>query len=45
VGFTKPGPARGQGLEWVIRGYHCVPAGRALPADQIRAVIDAQRAR
>ncbi len=45
VGFAKPGPARGAGLEWVIRGYHCVPAGRSLQADQIRAVIDAQRPR
>lgn len=45
VGFAKPGPARGTGLEWVIRGYHCVPAGRTLQADQIRAVMDAQRAR
>lgn len=45
VGFVKPGPARGAGLEWVIRGYHCVPAGRTLPPDQIRALMDAQRTR
>lgn len=45
MGFVKPGPTRGGGLEWVIRGYHCVPAGRALQADQVRAVIDAQRLR
>jgi class 3 adenylate cyclase len=45
TGFVKPGPARGAGLEWVIRGYHCVPAGRTLQADQIRAVMDAQRPR
>jgi len=45
MGFAKPGPARGTGLEWVIRGYHCVPAGRTLQPDQIRAVIDAQRPR
>ena len=45
MGFAKPGPARGTGLEWVIRGYHCVPAGRTLQADQIRAVVDAQRPR
>ena len=45
VGFVKPGPPRGKGLEWVIRGYHCVPAGRPLAAEQIRAVMDAQRRR
>lgn len=45
VGFVKPGPARGTGLEWVIRGYHCVPAGRTLQPDQIRTVMDAQRPR
>jgi class 3 adenylate cyclase len=45
VGFVKPGPARGTGLEWVIRGYQCVSAGRTLPAEQIRAMMDAQRAR
>lgn len=45
MGFVKPGPPRGTGLEWVIRGYHCVPAGRTLQPDQIRAVMDAQKAR
>jgi len=45
MGFVKPGPVRGAGLEWVIRGYHCVPAGRTLQPDQIRAVMDAQRPR
>lgn len=45
VGFVKPGRPRGDGLEWVIRAYHCVPAGRTLQPDQIRAVMDAQTAR
>lgn len=41
--FTKPGPARGQGLAWVMRGYICTYGGQTLSADQIRTVIDVQR--
>lgn len=41
--FSKPGPVRGQGLAWVMRGYVCAHGGQRLSAEQIRTVVDVQR--
>ncbi len=43
--FAKPGPPRGDGLAWVIRGYHCIAARQALSGDQIAGVIGTLKAR
>ncbi|WP_178130316.1 adenylate/guanylate cyclase domain-containing protein [Reyranella sp. CPCC 100927] len=43
--FAKPGPARGDGLAWVMRGYHCVASGQSLVADRIALVIGTLKAR
>ena len=43
--FVKPGPARGDGLAWVIRGYHCVGGRQPLAADRIAGVIGGLKAR
>lgn len=40
--FTKPGPGRGQGLAWVMRGYICA-YGSQLTPEQIRTVVEVQR--
>lgn len=37
--FAKPGPARGDGLAWVMRGYHCAAGGQPLTPERIAAVI------
>lgn len=43
--FAKPGPARGNGLAWVMRGYHCIGGRQPLPADRIAGVIGTLKAR
>jgi class 3 adenylate cyclase len=43
--FAKPGPARGDGLAWVMRGYHCTGSGQPLTPERIAGVIGALKAR
>jgi class 3 adenylate cyclase len=43
--FAKPGPARGDGLAWVLRGYHCAPGGQPLSREAIAAIVAPLKAR
>jgi hypothetical protein len=43
--FAKPGPVRGDGLAWVLRGYHCAPGGQPLSRDAIAAIVAPLKAR
>ncbi len=43
--FAKPGPARADGLAWVMRGYHCPGGNAALSTDRIASVIGTLKAR
>ncbi|HKU95179.1 MAG TPA: hypothetical protein VJR58_07885, partial [Vineibacter sp.] len=43
--FAKPGPTRGDGLAWVMRGYHCTAGREPLAADRIALVIGTLKAR
>ncbi|TXL72092.1 adenylate/guanylate cyclase domain-containing protein [Vineibacter terrae] len=43
--FAKPGPARADGLAWVMRGYHCPGGNAALSTDRIASVIGTLKVR
>ena len=43
--FVKPGPPRGNGLAWAMRGYHCAGGRQPLTGDQIAGVIGTLKAR
>lgn len=43
--FAKPGPARGDGLAWVMRGYHCTAGREPLAEDRIALVIGTLKVR